>query len=68
VDGEAIETLPLPFPTVLFVITGVFDAVRFVRLASATSGESAAEAVAATSRARIRAVRRMKVIVTEEDQ
>ena len=37
---EDIEIRPLP--TVSFVITGVFDTLRFVRFASATSGESAA--------------------------
>jgi len=34
------EILPLPATSISFVITGVFEAFRFVRLASATSGES----------------------------
>lgn len=36
-----LETRPLPFPSVSFVITFVVEALRFVRFASETIGESA---------------------------
>ena len=39
-----------PFASVSFVITRAFGLLRLVRFASATSGESAAETVAARSR------------------
>lgn len=45
------ETCPFPRARVSFVITGVFAAFRFVRFASATSGESSADAMAAPAKA-----------------
>lgn len=53
---DAVESRPWFLATVAFVITGVLEALRFVRLAAATSGESCAEAIPATSRT-ARAVR-----------
>ena len=47
-----IDSLPLLAATVSLVITGDFDAPRFVRFASATSGESSAAATKATPETR----------------
>src|SRR6185436_16861336 len=52
VSPAGIESRPLLLATISLVITGVLDALRFVRLASATSGESSADATAAMSRSR----------------
>lgn len=45
-----IEIRPLLRAIVSFVMTGVFDALRFARFASATRGESSADATTAVSR------------------
>ena len=47
------EIRPLLAATVSLVITGLLDALRFVRFASATSGESSAHATLATRRSRM---------------
>jgi hypothetical protein len=60
---EPNEIRPPLAATVSFVMTGVFDGLRFVRFASATSGESSADAKAAT-RHRAIVVRSMIHMIT----
>ena len=50
------EIRPLLAATVSLVITGLLEALRFVRFASATSGESSAHATLATATRRSRMV------------
>lgn len=61
---DAYETRPLlPLPTVSFVITVVFEFLRFVFFAAATSAESwAIEAAAATSRNPSTVLRMVRII------
>jgi len=54
---EASESRPLLLARLSFVITGPFDALRFVRFASATSGESCADTTNVASRIGINILR-----------
>lgn len=64
VGSAATDIRPLLAATVSLVITGVFDVLRFVLFAAATSGESCAETTPATTKRR-RVVRSMAEMIAD---